>query len=201
MAARSRRPTACPVEEIQNGIRYGVRKVNIDTDFRLAMTGQCRQLAAEKPDEFDPRKFFKPAMDGARGPLRAPVRGSSAAPARPPKLRPLPLAEMARRYRGGALDPQIAPAPRSPPDRQSARGDARWHDSRPDQEAAPAATTRASCSTRTWATSISTTCPRTPTSSPCSGSRRRTASIPTRPRPPSPARARPPPGPWSGPTG
>ena len=52
-----------PVEEIQRGIRHGVRKVNIDTDCRLAMAGQIRKVATEKPAEFDPRKFLKPAMD------------------------------------------------------------------------------------------------------------------------------------------
>jgi fructose/tagatose bisphosphate aldolase len=43
------------VEEIQEGIKHGVHKVNIDTDIRLAMTGAMRKLMAEKPDEFDPR--------------------------------------------------------------------------------------------------------------------------------------------------
>jgi len=51
-----------PVEEIQEGIRNGVRKVNIDTDCRIAMAGQIRKVAAEKPGEFDPRAFMKAAM-------------------------------------------------------------------------------------------------------------------------------------------
>ena len=55
-----------PVEEIVRGIRHGVRKVNIDTDCRMAMTGQFRRIAAENPAEFDPRKFLKPAMDAMR---------------------------------------------------------------------------------------------------------------------------------------
>ncbi|HET7525325.1 MAG TPA: class II fructose-bisphosphate aldolase, partial [Burkholderiaceae bacterium] len=55
-----------PVEEIQEGIKHGVRKVNIDTDIRLAMTGAMRKAMAEKPDEFDPRKFLKAATDAAR---------------------------------------------------------------------------------------------------------------------------------------
>lgn len=48
-----------PVEEIVEGIRHGVRKVNIDTDIRLAMTGAMRKLMAEKPEEFDPVRFLK----------------------------------------------------------------------------------------------------------------------------------------------
>jgi len=52
-----------PVEEIQRGIRHGVRKVNVDTDNRLAITGAIRKVFAEKPEEFDPRKYLGPARD------------------------------------------------------------------------------------------------------------------------------------------
>ncbi len=55
-----------PVEEIVRGIKHGVRKVNIDTDCRLAMTAELRRVAHETPGEFDPRKFLKPAMDAMR---------------------------------------------------------------------------------------------------------------------------------------
>jgi fructose-bisphosphate aldolase class II len=48
-----------PVEEIVEGIKHGVRKVNIDTDIRLAMTGAMRKAMADKPEEFDPRAFLK----------------------------------------------------------------------------------------------------------------------------------------------
>jgi len=51
-----------PIEEIQKGIKSGVRKVNIDTDLRLAWTAAFREAAAAKPEEFDPRYFLKPAM-------------------------------------------------------------------------------------------------------------------------------------------
>jgi len=51
-----------PVEEIEKGIKSGVRKVNIDTDCRMAMTGQFRKIATETPNQFDPRKFLVPAM-------------------------------------------------------------------------------------------------------------------------------------------
>jgi fructose-bisphosphate aldolase class II len=50
-----------PIEEIERGIKSGVRKINIDTDCRMAITGQFRKLAKEKPGEFDPRKFNGPA--------------------------------------------------------------------------------------------------------------------------------------------
>src|SRR5258708_3130721 len=52
-----------PVEEIQRGIRHGVRKINIDTDNRMAMTGEIRRVLSENPGEFDPRKYLKPAME------------------------------------------------------------------------------------------------------------------------------------------
>src|SRR5207237_9165791 len=55
-----------PVEEIVRGIKHGVRKVNIDTDCRLAMTAAFRKVATQARGEFDPRKFLKPAMDALR---------------------------------------------------------------------------------------------------------------------------------------
>jgi len=61
------RPTwGVPVEEIQLGIRHGVRKINVDTDARLAMTGAIRRVLTEKPEEFDPRKYLTPARDAMR---------------------------------------------------------------------------------------------------------------------------------------
>ena len=56
-----------PVAEIQEGIRHGVRKVNIDTDLRLASTGAARKFLAENPNEFDPRKFLIPTMVAMKG--------------------------------------------------------------------------------------------------------------------------------------
>ena len=50
-----------PVEEIQRGIKHGVRKVNVDTDNRLAITGAIRKVLAETPEKFDPRDYLKPA--------------------------------------------------------------------------------------------------------------------------------------------
>jgi fructose-bisphosphate aldolase class II len=51
-----------PVEEIQEGIKNGVRKVNIDTDNRLAITAAFREAAAKDPSNFDPRHFLKPSI-------------------------------------------------------------------------------------------------------------------------------------------
>lgn len=55
-----------PLEEIQRGIQHGVRKVNVDTDNRLAMTGAIRKAFAEKPEDFDPRKYLAPARDAMK---------------------------------------------------------------------------------------------------------------------------------------
>ena len=55
-----------PVEEIQQAIKYGVRKINIDTDIRLAMTGAVRKFLAENPDKFDAREWLKPARAAAQ---------------------------------------------------------------------------------------------------------------------------------------
>ena len=55
-----------PVEEIQRGIKHGVRKINVDTDNRMAMTGAIRKVLTENPGEFDPRKYLAPAMAAMR---------------------------------------------------------------------------------------------------------------------------------------
>lgn len=52
-----------PVEEIQKGIKHGVRKVNVDTDNRMAITGAIRKVFAETPEKFDPRDYLKPARE------------------------------------------------------------------------------------------------------------------------------------------
>jgi fructose-bisphosphate aldolase class II len=54
-----------PIEEIQKAIKFGVRKINIDTDIRLAMTGAVRKFLAENPDKFDAREWLKPAREAA----------------------------------------------------------------------------------------------------------------------------------------
>ena len=55
-----------PLEEIEKGIKNGVRKINIDTDCRMAMTGAIRKILIEKPNEFDPRKYLAPAMNAMK---------------------------------------------------------------------------------------------------------------------------------------
>jgi fructose-bisphosphate aldolase class II len=60
-----------PVGEIQEGIRHGVRKVNIDTDLRLASTGAVRRFLAENKSEFDPRKFLIPTMNAMKDIVKA----------------------------------------------------------------------------------------------------------------------------------
>jgi fructose-bisphosphate aldolase class II len=95
-----------PVEEIVRGIKHGVRKVNIDTDCRLAMTAAFRRVATQSKSEFDPRKFLKPAMDALRDLCRERFEQFGTA-GHASQIRVIPLAEMARRYRSGALDPRI----------------------------------------------------------------------------------------------
>ncbi|WP_292936701.1 class II fructose-bisphosphate aldolase [Noviherbaspirillum sp.] len=91
-----------PVEEIQQGIKYGVRKVNIDTDIRLAMTGAMRKLMAEKPEEFDPRKFLAEATKAARGICKTRFEAFGSA-GQASKIRAVPLDTMATRYEQGEL--------------------------------------------------------------------------------------------------
>ena len=91
-----------PIEEILEAIRFGVRKVNIDTDCRMAVTGQIRKFFAEKPAEFDPRSYMKPAMAAMQKLCRTRYEQFGAA-GRAPGIKPIPLADMAKRYKTGAL--------------------------------------------------------------------------------------------------
>jgi fructose-bisphosphate aldolase class II len=86
-----------PLEAIQEGIRHGVRKVNIDTDIRLAMTGAMRKSMAEKPEEFDPRAFLKAATTAARELCKTRFEAFGCA-GQAPRIKPLPLDKMAARY-------------------------------------------------------------------------------------------------------
>ena len=95
-----------PVEEIQRGIKHGVRKVNIDTDNRMAITGAIRKLLAEKPGEFDPRAYLKPAKEAMRAVckqrfLEFGCEGWAG------KIQPLSTARMAQRYASGELSPKV----------------------------------------------------------------------------------------------
>lgn len=95
-----------PVSEIQHGIRHGVRKINIDTDCRLAMAAEFRRVASQNPAEFDPRKFLKPAMDAMSALCRTRFQEFGAA-GQASRIKVIPMAEMARRYRAGQLDPTV----------------------------------------------------------------------------------------------
>ena len=87
-----------PVEEIVRDIRSGVRKVNIDTDIRLAMTGAMRQPLAEHPSEFDPRKAMLAAKKAARGICKQRFEAFGCAD-QEGKIKPVPLEATAKRYR------------------------------------------------------------------------------------------------------
>ncbi len=91
-----------PIAEIQEGIRHGVRKVNIDTDIRLAMTAAMRRTMKKNPWEFDPRKFLQAAMDETEKACieRFEAFGSAG---QAPDILPIDLEVMAQRYRTGAL--------------------------------------------------------------------------------------------------
>jgi len=86
-----------PVEEIQRGIKSGVRKINIDTDIRLAMTGAMRQVFAQQPSEFDPRKALVAAKNAARGIVKARFEAFGCA-GQGSKIKPVSLEAMAKRY-------------------------------------------------------------------------------------------------------
>ncbi len=91
-----------PVSEIQEAIKFGVRKINIDTDIRLAMTAAVRKFMAENPDKFDARDWLKPAREAAKLICRQRYvefgcEGQAA------KIKPLSLHEVAARYSKGTL--------------------------------------------------------------------------------------------------
>jgi fructose-bisphosphate aldolase class II len=73
-AARMKETYGVPVAEIQEAIKHGVRKINIDTDIRLAMTGAIRKFFAEHPDKFDPREYLKAGARGGQAGLQAALR-------------------------------------------------------------------------------------------------------------------------------
>lgn len=95
-----------PIEEIQEGIRHGVRKVNIDTDIRLVMSAAVRRYLEENRSEFDPRKYFAAAKQAAEKLCRARFEAFGTA-GQAPNIRPLPLGEMAEHYTRGELEPEV----------------------------------------------------------------------------------------------
>ncbi|MCE5393090.1 MAG: fructose-bisphosphate aldolase class II [Acidithiobacillus sp.] len=95
-----------PVEEIQEGIKHGVRKVNIDTDLRLAATGAVRKSLYTNPKNFDPRKFLQASIDAMRDICRQRYEAFHAA-GQASKIKAIPLDTMVKRYKQGELDPRV----------------------------------------------------------------------------------------------
>ena len=95
-----------PVEQVQEGIKHGVRKVNIDTDLRLASTGAIRRFMAHNPAEFDPRKYLKETITAMRDICinRYEAFGTAG---NAPKIKPISLEDMFQRYEAGELDPRV----------------------------------------------------------------------------------------------
>ncbi|HEV2220291.1 MAG TPA: class II fructose-bisphosphate aldolase [Casimicrobiaceae bacterium] len=91
-----------PVEEIREGIKHGVRKVNIDTDIRLAMTAAVRRFLAENKSKFDPREYLKPAMAAAKAICKERYEQFGCA-GMASKIKAVPLDAMAARYSRGEL--------------------------------------------------------------------------------------------------
>lgn len=95
-----------PIEEIVEGIRHGVRKVNIDTDLRLASTGAVRKHLAENPKNFDPRKFLKAATRAMQDLCAARFEAFGCA-GQASRIEPLSLETMIQRYASGELNPRV----------------------------------------------------------------------------------------------
>jgi len=95
-----------PLEQIQEGIRHGVRKVNIDTDLRLASTGAIRRFLAEHPAEFDPRKYLSQTVAAMKDICKARYEAFGTA-GNAGKIRVRSLADMQRAYDAGELQPEV----------------------------------------------------------------------------------------------
>ena len=91
-----------PVTEIVEGIKHGVRKINIDTDIRLAMTGAIRKFLVENPSKFDPREYNKPAREAAKQVVKARFEAFGCA-GMASRIKAIPLEKMAARYKAGEL--------------------------------------------------------------------------------------------------
>jgi fructose-bisphosphate aldolase class II len=91
-----------PVEEIQEGIKHGVRKVNIDTDIRLAMTAAVRKFLNENKSHFDPRDYLKPARAAAKAICKQRYEQFNCA-GQGSKIKAINLSKMAERYAKGEL--------------------------------------------------------------------------------------------------
>ena len=98
-----------PVEQIQEGIRHGVRKVNIDTDLRLASTGAVRRFLAENPSDFDPRKFLTQTIKAMKEICVARYEAFGTA-GQADKIKSASLERMTQRYAAGELRQVVNPA-------------------------------------------------------------------------------------------
>lgn len=96
-----------PIKEIQEGIRHGVRKINIDTDLRLASTGAIRRFLAKNPQEFDPRKYLAETVKAMRQICKDRYEAFGAA-GHASKINVLSLEKMTERYKAGELNPRVA---------------------------------------------------------------------------------------------
>jgi len=95
-----------PLEQIVEGIKYGVRKVNIDTDLRLASTGAIRQFLAKNPEEFDPRKYLKETIKSMKAICKERYEAFGTA-GNASKIKVIGLEQMVERYESGELAPRI----------------------------------------------------------------------------------------------
>jgi fructose-bisphosphate aldolase class II len=95
-----------PVEEIQEAIKHGVRKVNIDTDIRLAMTAAIRKYLHENPDKFDPRDYLKPARAAAKAICKERYV-QFGCEGQGKRIQAVPLENMAHKYRTGELSQHV----------------------------------------------------------------------------------------------
>ncbi len=95
-----------PVEEIVEGIKHGVRKVNIDTDLRMASTGTIRRNLAENPSNFDPRKYLGETRKAMKEICKARYEAFGTA-GKASKIKVVSLEDMFQRYESGALDPKV----------------------------------------------------------------------------------------------
>jgi len=98
-----------PVEEIVEGIKNGVRKVNIDTDLRMASTGAIRKHLHDNPANFDPRKFLKEATKAMRSICKARFEAFGCA-GQASKIKPINLDDMVKRYASGELNVKVVKA-------------------------------------------------------------------------------------------
>jgi len=106
-AGGNMKPTfGVPVEEIVRGIKMGVRKVNIDTDLRIAATAQIRRVLNTDKAEFDPRKYLKPATEAMTKVCKARFEAFGTA-GNASKIKVIAMADMAKRYAAGELDPKF----------------------------------------------------------------------------------------------